>query len=251
MYPMDEFGAIYTSGITVFRDIESNGYSYLEEPIYDVCAIALAAYQQPELKANDSNLLANEYAMGMRKKIENLFAITHKHGHDSLVLSALGCGAFRNPAVHVAAIFKSVIQQYAGYFKIISFAIIDDHNAGHQHNPNGNYLPFKNILDGFRVQPQVREFDIGMASGSMKIRGKSSGKITIDDVCIFDVPPCRYGAECRELDNAQHCYLYSHPPLCPEYDTCDQVLKDDIHRNCFIHRVNCKYGGQSNQPELC
>ncbi|CAF4362273.1 unnamed protein product, partial [Rotaria magnacalcarata] len=50
---MDEFGTIYASGITVFRNTEDTGYAYLEQPLYDVRSIALAAYKQPELKRND------------------------------------------------------------------------------------------------------------------------------------------------------------------------------------------------------
>ncbi|CAF4396915.1 unnamed protein product, partial [Didymodactylos carnosus] len=42
MYPMDEFGAIYTSGLTVFRQDEDTGYAFMSEPLFDVCAIAMA-----------------------------------------------------------------------------------------------------------------------------------------------------------------------------------------------------------------
>ncbi|CAF4942118.1 unnamed protein product, partial [Rotaria magnacalcarata] len=53
----------------------------------------------------------------MRKKLENLLSIAHYHQHDCLILSALGCGAFRNPPDHVAKLFRSVIEQYAGFFQ--------------------------------------------------------------------------------------------------------------------------------------
>ncbi|CAF0916901.1 unnamed protein product [Rotaria sordida] len=43
MYSMDEFGAIYTSGLNLFRDPENEGYAFMSEPMYDVCAIAMAA----------------------------------------------------------------------------------------------------------------------------------------------------------------------------------------------------------------
>ncbi|CAF3704753.1 unnamed protein product [Rotaria sp. Silwood1] len=244
MYPIEEFGAIYTSGITMFRNTEDTGYAYLEKPVYDVCAIAVAAYQQPELKRNDKSLLTGKNAMGTRKKIENLFAITHCRHHDCLVLSALGCGAFRNPPTHVAVIFKSVIQQYAGYFKTIHFAIVDDHNAGNQHNPDGNYLPFRRILDGLRVDATTRELGVGIASGPFRIVGKDRGKMIIDEVYIFGFSPCQYGAECHELGDTQHCQSYSHPPMCPQHGTCDQVLKDEMHRSLFIHRTRCQRGGE-------
>jgi hypothetical protein len=96
LYPIDEYGAIYTSGITAFRGTENEGYPFLKRPLYDVCAVAIAAYRDPSIHKNKRRL-TSEFAVGTRKKIETLFAIAYKHGHDSLVLSALGCGAFKNP----------------------------------------------------------------------------------------------------------------------------------------------------------
>ncbi|CAF4647224.1 unnamed protein product [Rotaria socialis] len=263
MYPMDEFGAIYTSGITVFRNTEDTGYAYLEQPLYDVRSIALAAYKQPELKQNDTRLLTDKNAMDTRKKIESLFVMAYHHQHDCLILSALGCGAFKNPPTHMASIFKSVIQQYAGYFKTIHFAIVDDHNTGNQHNPDGNYLPFKRILDGFRVNATTHELCVGMASGPFKVTGKDQENMIIDDVYIFGLPPCQYGAECYDLGDVQHCQAYSHPPLCPQHGACEQFLADGMHRSFFIHRKKCQHGGeclhitdekhsrQYEHPEFC
>ncbi len=96
LYPIDDYGAIYTSGITVFRGTEDEGYPFLKRPLYDVCAVAIAAYRDPPIVKGKGRLTL-EHAIGTRKKIEALFAIAYKNGHDSLVLSALGCGAFKNP----------------------------------------------------------------------------------------------------------------------------------------------------------
>ena len=73
------------------------------------------------------------------------------HGHDSLVLGALGCGAFRNPPHHIAKLFHEVIQEveFANKYKRLVFAILDDHNAHREHNKEGNFLPF------------AREFAVG------------------------------------------------------------------------------------------
>jgi uncharacterized protein (TIGR02452 family) len=243
IYPIEEYGAIYTSGITVFRHSEDKGYAYLEQPVYGVCAIASAAYARPELKRNDNNFLVEKYAVDTRKKIENIFAIAYHHGHDCLVLSAFGCGAFKNPPNHIAMIFKSVIEQYAGYFKIIYFSIIDDHNTGYQLNLDGNYRPFKNILDDKNFQPSKGEIDVNMISGPYRVISKNQGKITIDHVKIFDLPPCEYGSLCQDLNNTQHSRSYSHPPICPRYNSCNQSENDDVHLSSFIHRTKCAQGG--------
>ncbi|CAF4406760.1 unnamed protein product, partial [Adineta steineri] len=115
----------------------------------------MAAYREPRL---EGNMFAPLYAVGTRKKIENIFAIAYHHKHDSLVLSALGCGAFKNPPDHVAQLFLSVIEQYAGFFKSFVFAVIDDHNTGHDLNREGNFKPFQ-VLDGKIVKP-VKQINI-------------------------------------------------------------------------------------------
>ncbi|CAF3939764.1 unnamed protein product [Rotaria sp. Silwood1] len=157
----------------------------------------MVAYRDPELTKE--------------KMLENIFAIGHHHKHDCLVLSAFGCGAFKNPPEHVALLFKSVIYQYAGYFKTIYFAIIDDHNTGNQINPNGNFLPFKKILNGLNVHPPTT-IRVNGVSGPNRILNKTSdGKLNLSDVCILYLQPCQYGSKCHDLKNPQHNNNYLHP----------------------------------------
>ena len=47
-------------------------------------------------------------------------------------------------------------EEFKGKFKKIIFAIFDDHNAGKQHNPFGNYLPFIETFD--ITQKRINEF---------------------------------------------------------------------------------------------
>ncbi|CAF4696989.1 unnamed protein product [Rotaria sp. Silwood1] len=240
MYPMDEYGAIYTSGLTFFRKSEDKGYSYMEKPLEDVCSLAIAAYRNPKL---DGNMLSPKYAVGMRKKLENLFSIAYKHKHDCLILSAFGCGAFKNPPDHVAKLFHSVIEQYAGFFQTIIFAIINDHNTGQQHNPQGNFKSFKDELDGLIFQPILPLNKPNTISGPYRI---SCDGLTTNDVTIFDLQPCPYAAKCNELYDSKHALKYSHPTLCKELcmkDTCKQ-RNDVIHMGSFIHRNPCKSGAQ-------
>ena len=240
MYPMEEYGAIYTSGITFFRHSQDAGYEYLDKPLENVCAVAMAAYRDPKL---DRKYLACQPAVGTRKKIENIFTIAYHHGHDSIVLSAFGCGAFRNPPIHIAKIFQSVIEQYAGFFETIVFAIIDDHNAGQRLNPEGNFKPFVDVLDGKIVTPLTPMNKGKTMFGPYRV---SSDGSSFQDVKIFDSTPCFYAAKCSDILNPNHTRQYSHPPLCAEAvitGKCDST-NDTVHMASFIHRKQCQYGGE-------
>jgi uncharacterized protein (TIGR02452 family) len=78
-------------------------------------------------------------------KIRTIFRIGKAHLHDSLVLSALGCGAFANPPVHIAKLFHQVMEEdeFRDVFKLIDFAILDGYRTGMKHNPEGNFIPFQ------------------------------------------------------------------------------------------------------------
>ena len=248
-YPIEEFGAIYTSGITVFRGTEAQGYSYMKNPLYNVCAIAMPAYRNPQLIEN--NMLQNRIAMNTRKKIENIFAIGYQHKHDCLILSALGCGAFKNPPKHIALLFKSVIYQYAGYFDTIYFAIIDDHNTGNNINPRGNFAPFHELLDGLAVKPP-KTLRVGGVSGPHRILNKTlDEQFTLDDACILGLPPCRHGTFCANLKNVDHTREYSHPPRCSLENataSCDQT-NDKVHMFTFMHIKKCKDAGKCTSKD--
>jgi len=131
----------------------------------------VAAYSHPRLVEAYKNgkrvlQLADDIAASSKEKIRLILRIGLLHGHDSLVLSAFGCGAFCNPPYHIAQLFWEVIEhQFFHSFKHICFAIFDDHNTRQQHNPLGNVLPFQQVLglasDGGITsmgQPEIKLF---------------------------------------------------------------------------------------------
>jgi uncharacterized protein (TIGR02452 family) len=56
-----------------------------------------------------------------------------------VVLGAFGCGAYCNPAVHVAKIFNEALAVYKSHFRKVVFAILDAKTAV---NPEGNLAAF-------------------------------------------------------------------------------------------------------------
>ena len=143
-YPLDRnYGGIYTKNATVFRDEESNGYELLKQP-FQMSFISVPGMNRPELTPN--GMIVDALVEPIKNKIRTIFRIGLENGHDALVLGALGCGAFRNPPKHIARLFHEVINEpeFLNQYKMLLFAILEDHNSNKQHNPEGNYLPFYN-----------------------------------------------------------------------------------------------------------
>lgn len=125
-FPMNRnYGGIYSPSITVFRDLEENGYRLLAEP-YQVSFVAVAALYRPDLDA-EGNYLDDRELEGMKNKIRTILNIAVAKMHTVLVLSSLGCGASGNPPQQVAMLFKEILNEprYAHSFERIVFAIKD------------------------------------------------------------------------------------------------------------------------------
>lgn len=148
-YPMDRnYGGAYSPDITVFRGSEANGYFLLSAP-YKISVVTVAALNHPELiKREKVYHLVDNMVAPTKEKMRTILRIAVKHEHDSLVLSAFGCGAFANPPNHIAELFKEVFaeKEFNNRFKVVVFSIIDDHNSRRQHNPEGNIIPFAELF---------------------------------------------------------------------------------------------------------
>ena len=147
-YPMDErFGGVYSGIVTFFRQSESYDSQLMEKP-YNIPVISVAALSGPRID-RDGLMYPEETAITLYK-MRTIFRIGALHGHDSLVLSAMGCGAFANPPAHIAKLFHQVAEEFKFKFRLIDFAILDGYKTGLRHNPEGNLLPFQ------------REFEAGI-----------------------------------------------------------------------------------------
>ena len=158
-YPLDRnYGGVYTPDAIYFRESEQNGYALLDEPV-SLSFITVAGMNRPDLTAD--GMIADHHVGPIKNKIRTIFRMGLVHGHDSLVLGALGCGAFRNPPRHVARLFHEVMEEpeFRNRYRRIVFAILDDHNAHQKHNPEGNFKPFADEFAGMD-RPKLTEDEV-------------------------------------------------------------------------------------------
>ena len=139
-YPMDNtYGGIYSPGITFFRGTQEEGYVLLEET-FQAAVISVASLNyNPKHGHNtlDNGNIPESDRPVLKEKIRTILRIGALKGHDSLVLGALGCGAFCTPPAQMARLFHEVLDEpeFDGRFRKIVFAIIDSASSN-------NYKPF-------------------------------------------------------------------------------------------------------------
>lgn len=150
-YPMDNtYGGIYSPDITFFRATQDEGYALLDEPFRAAVISVASLNYNPKHGHNtldDGNIPESDKPV-LKEKIRTILRIGALKGHDSLVLGALGCGAFCTPPAQMARLFHEVIAEpeFDGRFSKIVFAIIDGASSN-------NYKPF------------LREFSVPLRHG--------------------------------------------------------------------------------------
>lgn len=123
-YPLRPYNCIYSPDVFFFRTNQTDGYELLpyEECCFLSC-VAMPALRKPDLV--DGKLSARDHEITV-EKVRGIFKVALRHRHDSVVLSALGCGgAYANPPEEIANIFKMVSNEYKNYLRQIVIAIVD------------------------------------------------------------------------------------------------------------------------------
>ncbi len=130
-----ETGAVYVPKVKVIRKSEAEKYELSKpEDIFSVDVIVSAAYDLGGTKKS-----AN-YVAGTMEKIRTQLRVALLNGHDTLLLSAFGCGAFKNNSNEVSGFYKEVFNEpeFKGAFKLVVFSIFGG---------GDNYKTFKRILE--------------------------------------------------------------------------------------------------------
>ncbi len=171
------------SDVTICRGSCEQGYPFLEiRP--KVSLIFMTAKEEPTIiNDEDAGLCYGLDAQKeeMRLRIKVLFQAAMDCGCDAVVVSAFGCGAFKHPPKAVATLFRDEIIEAGGGMPVMMFAILDDHNTGKYHNPEGNFKPFYDVLHQTGLE-QVAE--IGVPHPQTRAKSKKDAGMEVESVII-------------------------------------------------------------------
>jgi uncharacterized protein (TIGR02452 family) len=154
LYPIKDDEAILSKNIKILKTSEQTGWKLIKENIY-LDFIACPGIKMPKIDYTDEKnpkYKLNSDILTLINKIKLILQVAYINGNDSIVLGALSCGAFRAPPKHTAEIFKAVLKEYEGIFKIIHFAILKNVDnmyitVNHNKPPKDNYDIFKKVFD--------------------------------------------------------------------------------------------------------
>lgn len=159
-YPIPDFGGIYSPSVLVMRESLANGHNLLDlsDPasLPVVSIVSVAAVRDPEVVIGGQYGEEGRYKYGkvrlvMKEKMRVVLRIAARTGHRSLVLAALGCGAFGNPRGEVVLCWKEVLEERefsGGWWEQIVFAVLEE---GGQKDGKGNFGVFWRELHGLEV----------------------------------------------------------------------------------------------------
>jgi uncharacterized protein (TIGR02452 family) len=147
-HPIPRHSAIFSPDVLVFRKSDRKGC----DPLLDrkerwwTNIISIAAIARPPLNASGTDFARRNDKEYTREQIKTMLRVAAWEGKGYLVLSAFGCGAFRNPPHTVARLFREVLQdvEFVGRFQAIYFAIMDRRDSQ-------NYEIFKDVLGGLTI----------------------------------------------------------------------------------------------------
>jgi uncharacterized protein (TIGR02452 family) len=133
----DRFGSclytdhmIYAPDVPVFRDDDD---VLLEQP-YPLSFLTAPAVNAGALKDHERGRIAPV----MLARTEKVLAVAAKHGHETIVLGAWGCGVFRNDPEQVADWFAWHLTgagAYCAAFRKVVFAVLDSAGTGVNFRP--------------------------------------------------------------------------------------------------------------------
>ena len=235
-YPLEDFALRYSKDVPIIREGPGYGFSFLpDDQRWSVDFVSICGINLSKKGAAGASQFTAEIAVRTRAKIEALLSACVANGASILVLGALGCGAFCNPPEYVAGIFKAVLEQYAGFFRRVYFAIISGEPAPGRETTN---MVFSRVLVGPNgVTSEVESIQELEPAVARYPHPPPDWRMPTTDVTK---PLCECCGCCTDY-TPEHRAAHCHPPECPAGINCQNA--DKIHHQMFAHRQQDERNG--------
>ena len=126
-YPYTECGGIFSPYVLIHSCQDNLLVNSNDNQTEDICCSVMSIAAQ-DLRENRNHNIGHVFDFDLTvEKFRTLFHMAKAHGVRSLVLGAIGCGAFKNPPSEVARAFDLLLQPHGEFhnqFDLIVFSIV-------------------------------------------------------------------------------------------------------------------------------
>lgn len=131
-YPIHDDELVYSPGVTVLKSSEATGWLVMEPPLEELAFISCPGIKFPQLDYPTPDSSRHEARLRpidedrLRVKLRLILRCAALRGHDAVIMGALGCGAWKNPAPHVADVYAEVLAEpeFRGHFAHVVIAVL-------------------------------------------------------------------------------------------------------------------------------
>ncbi|KAL0238066.1 hypothetical protein GEMRC1_012540 [Eukaryota sp. GEM-RC1] len=228
-----DIDVIVSENIQIFKSSESHGLVTLSRP-YTIDVVSSAAIERPDIKPMseirfDDFLNKEQFEFTFNRWV-SIFLAAIRHNVTHLIISPLGCGAFRNPIESVMAILGFMEQIYGRFFQRVIFSVVGDVES---------FTRFRRGMD--------RSCSPLMTPTSFIPCPDLFGRCTqLNDEehkqIYFHLDRCELSDKCKRKQINTHSWLCRHPSVCRQFSTCRLHQRDSSHDLSFTHALACHHG---------
>ncbi|KAH7102857.1 hypothetical protein BKA62DRAFT_787932 [Auriculariales sp. MPI-PUGE-AT-0066] len=124
---------IYSPAVVVFKDDLLHHCADLPASAHIVVSVlTFAAPRGPRTTPDGTRFSLQGDVDAVRAKVQVLLRTAARRGQDTLVLGAIGCGAYGCPPRHVAEIMRDTLKtdEFKGWFRRVEFAVFSRRDPG-------------------------------------------------------------------------------------------------------------------------
>jgi uncharacterized protein (TIGR02452 family) len=132
-YPLGLYNMLWFENVSLIKD---NNFNTIEPIQFDVLTIPAVNWN----KRKDEGLYITD------TKIQSILDICYTRKVSKIIVTAWGCGVFKNNPKTIAQLFKKWINIYDGCFEEIVFSIIETTDPAFEALNTSNYKIFKEVL---------------------------------------------------------------------------------------------------------
>lgn len=269
-YRINEWEAVLSPGVLVFRASGADGYRLYQQPVgCDI--ISVCPYMTKDHPAFFQDIekpcIASEYVIRIMKKLFSVLQYASQTEYTHIILDDFGCENFGTPATDLALIWNELLKQYGGLLPHVIFAIEQKECFTTFNKIIGQTLgkstfPRLEPTKPVYCHPGLETLDWCPYGGSCQLKEQEHRQkrslfhppncvdsacrdpSRIHQLCVSHPRDCPGGLDCIHWDEAYHQEIYLHKPKCTALDCSEESQK---HMASYWHhptgrQILCKDG---------